>query len=183
MPKKKLSLATLLNKMTARKRAVCRRVYDDFKDSFESLPGGLHNHQVWRGGYRDHVEEVMNIGCLLYIGLNSKRKLPFSLGDTLFVLFLHDMDKLLRFEKVDNKVIQKHAYGEHFVKKIGSLLRRTYHYQLSADELNALQYTHGEGKDYSPTQRVMKPLTALVHCCDIISARIWFDYGRNEKNW
>ena len=46
---------------------------------------------------------------------------------------------------------------------------------LTAAQRNALRYAEGEKEDYHPTKRIMNPLAAFVHCCDTISARIWFD--------
>jgi hypothetical protein len=46
---------------------------------------------------------------------------------------------------------------------------------LTDDQSNALRYVEGEGNDYSNAKRVMGPLAAFCHLCDVTSARIWFD--------
>ena len=46
----------------------------------------------------------------------------------------------------------------------------------------ALKYIHGEGDDYQKDKRVMTPLCAFCHCCDVISARIFFDYPKQLSN-
>lgn len=48
-------------------------------------------------------------------------------------------------------------------------------FPLTKIQLNALTYVEGEKNDYHPSKRIMNPLAAFVHCCDTISARIWFD--------
>ena len=183
MKPKKLKLEVLIKKMTIKQQDVCNKIRKNFASSFDIIPGSSHNHQAWVGGYKDHLEEVMNIAYVLYESLNMRRKLDFSLSSGLFLLFLHDMDKVFRYEISSGNVVQKELYNVGFVKKITTLIRQKYNYILNKRELNALQYVHGEGKDYSSKKRVMDPLTAFVHCCDIISARIWFDKGKDNLYW
>ena len=73
--------------------AACRRILAEHRELFATVQGSTHNHQAWRGGYLDHVSEVMNIAVLLYEQLAAKRPLPFSLSDLLLVVFLHDIEK------------------------------------------------------------------------------------------
>jgi hypothetical protein len=181
--KKKFSLDTLLGMMIPRHRVVCNRIRADFSPQFNLIPGSSYNHQTWQGGYRDHIEEIMNVACILYDSLSKRRPLKFSLSEGLFVLFLHDMDKLHRYEVVNGHVIRKYDYAKGFIEKTKLLLKKSYAYVLSPKEANALEYVHGEGKDYSSKRRVMNELAAFVHCCDIISARIWFDKGSDERYW
>ena len=180
---RKLPLDSLLNRIDAHRRKVCESIVKDFDYKFNNFPGGLKKHQNWVGGYKDHVEETMNIAVVLYENLNEKRRLDFTLSQVLFCTFLHDFDKLLRFEKKGNKFIKKDSYHSGFVNTIADLLKDKYKYKLSSEEINAIKYTHGEGKDFHPTKRIMKPLATLVHCADAISARIWFNKGRNDKSW
>lgn len=56
-----------------------------------------------------------------------------------------------------------------------------YNFHLTEDHLNAIKYAHGEGNDFKQTEHVSKPLAAFLHCCDTISARIWFDYPKEEN--
>ena len=67
-----------------------------------------------------------------------------------------------------------------FVK---NYLKEKYGYVLSKEEFNAIKYMHGENEDYHPTKKIMLSLTAFVHCCDIISARIWFNKGKDKNYW
>lgn len=55
--------------------------------------GSTNNHQAWRGGYIDHIREVMNVAVILYDTLSELRPFPFSLSDALVVLFSHDIEK------------------------------------------------------------------------------------------
>ena len=101
------------------------------------------------------------------IVLTKVDKLPFSLSDVMLVLFLHDIEKPLKYGSkykldISNEEIRKSLISE-------------YEIELSSVHISALKYIHGEGNDYSPTKRMMNPLSAFCHCCDIISARIFFD--------
>src|ERR1700712_2558364 len=78
-----------------------QRIYDDHRARFEAAPGASKNHQVWPGGYVDHVTEAMNIALQLFDTLNALRPLPFTKADMLLVLFLHDLEKPFRYQYVD----------------------------------------------------------------------------------
>ena len=180
--KPKLNLEQLLNEIEPEKSKICQLVLTDFKDDFRHLPGAKTKHQNWEGGLRDHIEETMNIACALFEPLNSRRKLPFTLSEVLFMLFFHDFDKVTRYghkEELPQSQLDHHQ----LLKITVNTIKNRYGYQFTTEELNVLSYVHGENKDYHPTERVMLPLTAFVHCCDIISARIWFDQGKDELTW
>lgn len=173
---RKLSLVELLNKIEPSKADVCRKILADFKEEIEKIPGSRVKHQDWTGGYRDHVLEIMNVSVVLYDALNNLRKLKFSLSETLFVLFIHDLDKIFRYSRDKLIIDDPHLFLIDFMKN-------KYSFEFSNEELNAIKYIHGENKDYHPTKRIMLPLTAFTHCCDIISARMWFHDGRDKENW
>ena len=184
LKQKKQSLQKLISKMTPRQQSVCMGIISDFKSKFDRIPGSLHNHQVWIGGYRDHVEEILNIACITYTTLSGKRKLDFTLGESIFVLFLHDLDKLYRYDiSSDGSVVSRAHYNSDYLKSIRRMLRTKYKYAMKDEELNALKYVHGEGNDYSSKKRVMCSLAAFVHCADIISARIWYNKGQDDAYW
>lgn len=183
MKKKKFSLTSLLYKIEPKKRLVCNAILKDLSQEFNLYPGSMTKHQQWKGGYRDHVEEVMNIACALYEALDARRRLAFSLSDALFILFIHDLDKILRYKRVQNAYVQIRKFSQEAHREVVRMLTKEYGHTFTKQELNALAYIHGEGVDYHPTKRVMQPLAAFVHCCDMISARIWHDKGRDEQWW
>ena len=137
---------------------------------FNSSKGSATKHQAWSGGYRAHIAEVMNIAVVTFEALEHIRPLPFSLSDALLGCFLHDIEK-----------IWKHAidYDDQEIVDKNKILNDEFH--LTDDLWNAIKYTHGEGDDYHPTERIQKPLAAFVHHCDNTSARIWFDQPRLER--
>lgn len=160
----------------------CRRILKENEKLFKTVPGSIHNHQNWPGGYWDHIREVMNIAVLFYQKTNPLRTLPFSLSDALLVLFLHDLEKPWKYEVASNgelrhKKEMSTPETEHWFRD-----KKLYEYGivLTAEQKNAMLYVHGEMGDYSSRQRMMGPLAAFCHICDIFSARIWFEYPRDD---
>jgi hypothetical protein len=134
--------------------------------------GSSYNHQAWKGGYLDHVVETMNIACWLYE--TSPRVLPFKLEDALVVMFLHDIEKPFKGEHTWPTKEARRQFRETFIQQnqVG----------LTEEQQNALRYVEGEYDDYSNTERKMGPLAAFCHCADVMSARLWFNQGK-EPTW
>ena len=160
----------LINKIDSPNRDRCLNLLNDNYNRFLNSPGSAKKHQNWVGGYIDHIEETMNMAIILYHQMNSIRTLKFTISDVLLVLFLHDLEK--PFKYVDPSIS---FTGDD--AKLNFILIKCQQYSigLSDDHLNALKYIHGEGNDYCE-ERVQGPLAAFAHVCDVISARIWFDY-------
>ncbi len=183
MKSPKLRLTELISRMDYNEAVVARRVYADYKAVIETIPGSSTKHQVWEGGYLSHIEEAMNIALLLHESLSSCRSIDATLSDALFCTFLHDFDKVQRYRFKDGQNSAIAKYSADMVDKTIALLQDNYGYTLSANQINALKYAHGEGLDYHPSDRVMLPLATIVHCADVISARVWFDKGRLHDSW
>lgn len=173
----KISLNELILKLTPNQQRVAQKIIQTFEKDFWKIPGSRAKHQAWEGGYVSHLEEAMNIASILLRALKDVRPLPFTESDALFMLFLHDCDKLFRYSS--STPLPHDDAQDLFLET----LKETWGYQLTPEEKNALMYVHGEGSDYNEVQRVMLPLAAFIHCCDIISARIWFDFGREHQSW
>lgn len=159
-------------------REACGRILKEHEGLFRRVQGSTYNHQAWPGGYYDHVQDAMNIACILYESLSAARPLPFSLSDALLVMFLHDIEKPWKYEKAPDGGIQEipelrdkdaqHAFRN---RKLAE-----YDVALTPDQQNAMKFVEGEYKEYSNKRRVSGPLAAFCHLCDVTSARIWFDY-------
>ena len=170
-----LNLHQLLSLIDEPNRAACLSLWNENKDRFQKAPGSLTKHQAWPGGYVGHLEEVMNFGYKLFNQMDSMRKLDFTLSDIMLVLFLHDLEKPFRYVEPKTE-FESHEKKEYFIQN----MIETYSITLSDNHKNALKYIHGEGEEYSRTERIQKPLAAFVHICDVASARIWFDYPKNS---
>ena len=161
-------------------RGVCVRILADNRILFQTVQGASHNHQAWPGGYFDHVQETMNIAIVLYETLHTLRPLHFTLADALLVNFFHDIEKPWKYELGENGELY---YREELKDKMAQRIFRTqklheYGIQLTEEQDNAIRYIEGEFDDYTNERRVMGPLAAFCHMCDVASARIWFDHPR-----
>lgn len=133
--------------------------------------GSSHNHQAWEGGYLDHVTEALNLACWLYE--TSPRPLPFKLEDALVVMFLHDIEKPFKGQCKWPTKEDRREFRNTFIQQNQIALTDV--------QKNALEYVEGE-HDYSNTERKMNELAAFCHCCDILSARVWYSKGK-EHAW
>lgn len=151
-------------------RMACMKLYQDNVDLFNTMQGSTHNHQAWKGGYNDHICEVMNI-CILLYPIYQMRKQDFLLQDALLVCFLHDLEKPWKSKSTD--------------KLSGRLLRalkiNEYGITLTEQHLNAIEYVEGERENYSRDKRTMNELAAFCHIADVWSARIWHNYPKQEN--
>lgn len=171
------SLEKLVTLIDEPNRSACVRILSDHWDLFATVQGSTHNHQAWPGGYFDHVREAMNIAVVLYQQLSALRPLPFSLSDILLVVYLHDIEKPWKYELVDGQLQHKadmQGKAAHQAFRMAMLAK--YGVTLTADHENGLKYAEGELADYTNQRRVMGPLAALAHMCDVASARLWFDH-------
>lgn len=172
------SLEEALNLIDEPNRSSCIKMLADNKGLFQTVQGSTHNHQAWPGGYRDHVQEICNIAIFLYPAYNGIRRLPFSLSDALLVLFLHDLEKPWKYETGEDKklhhIAEMKTKADHQSFRMKKL--KEYGIKLTPEQENGLKYAEGELDDYSGQKRVMGPLAAFAHLCDVTSARIWFDH-------
>lgn len=152
-------------------RACCRRLLEELlgDPDLASAQGSMHNHQAWPGGYLDHVAEVVDLAFVQYEALSKIRPLPFTLSEALLVLFLHDIEKPWKYGKGHRFLhkLDRHLFRMKLIKDSGI--------ELTSEQENAIKYVEGEGDDYTPGERVMGPLAAFCHTCDVLSARMWWD--------
>jgi hypothetical protein len=184
------NLDTLLNEIPGPNGDACRALYADYKELFETAPGASHNHQVWPGGYADHVTDAMNMASLLYDSLAStNRPLPFTKADALLVLFLHDLEKPFRYViSTDGTLLENPDIPD---KKASANKRlevmTKYGIKLDTQQANAMKHVEGiRDEEYVRDARIMGELAALCHCADTLSARLWYNYplpkGTDEWN-
>ena len=172
------SVESLVHRIDNPNGAACAKILADHRTLFATVQGSTNNHQAWRGGYLDHVSEVMNIAVVLYEQLSAKRPLPFSLSDLLLVVFLHDIEKPWKYELgADGQLHHKaEMQGKAAHQKFRMEMLGKYGITLTAEHENGLKYAEGELNDYTNKQRMMGPLAAMAHMCDVASARLWFDF-------
>lgn len=178
-----LSIEQMLDFLPEPNRSSCLQIMNDHERRFKIVQGSTNNHQNWRGGYYDHIQEVMNIALVLFQSLDAARKLPFTLTDALLIVFLHDIEKPWKYEVIDGELREIASMRDKDVQ-IQYRLKLLYDYNinLTGEQENAMRYVEGEGKDYSNRRRVAGPLAAFCHLCDVTSARIWFDHPAKEDD-
>ena len=181
MAEKYYTFSELLEMIDKPNQTACQKIYDANKEMFDKAKGSTVKHQAWKGGYLGHITEVMNIAIRIYNSLEESRKFPFTLSDCLVVLFLHDLEKPWKYGGTDEEKAELQSYpnNKEFIR--AKIIEYGFH--ITSEEWNGLQYVHGEGEDYDPSILIQSPLAALVHCCDTISARIWYDYPKKKDSW
>lgn len=134
-------------------------------------PGSRHNHHTWPGGFLDHTLQLLEAADVLLAGLPSVHDLPDDVTPTAVktVLLLHDVEKPFKYTDGLPDAWSKEDYLATGIRQWGL--------QLSPAELKAVRHAHGELDDYNAHGRAMDPLGAVVHACDVISARAWHDRG------
>ncbi len=155
------------------------QMYDDNHDAYIIAQGSSHNHQAWEWGYYDHIKEVCFFAELYYNALETTwRKIDFSLWDAILTLFLHDLEKSIKYAGTSEQKKELDSfkcYQEFIFSKA-----KEYWIQLSDMHKNAIKYVHWELDDYSNLHRTQTPLAAFIHHCDNTSARIFSDYPLPE---
>lgn len=168
-----------LDELVSRLPDQARELYSEHRSKMLSSPGSSSKHQAWPGGYADHVTATCDIAEELYSLWSSdeRRPLSFELDDALLVLFLHDLEKPFKYSPAaspQEAELQKLARED--PSGLKDILISRHGIELSAEQRNALRYIHGEpDSEYSPEERLAGRLAAFCHCCDYLSARLWFD--------
>ena len=173
------------------------KFHDDHLEEILTAKGSSHNHQAWYGGYHDHVVQCLTIADDLWKGTAGylecgvpgyaprlvKNELMFKFENVALVLYFHDIEKIFKYggrrSIYDEKVLTNKDiwyYG---------ILPEKYGIRFEHNELNALEYIHGEGNDYKKDERVMHPLAAFCHTVDVLSARVfhnarWLAHSEEE---
>lgn len=165
--------------------AICHRIFKDHRALFEKTRGSTHNHQIWDGGYIDHVTDGMNYAFHLYdFDAGFGRPLPFSKSDALLIFFLHDLEKPWRIEVLEDGTVRNRdgLDSKQAFKTFREQRLKEYGLELTAAQHNGLTYVEGEISDYSSKRRVMNELAAFCHKVDVWSARGWYDYPKAEND-
>ncbi len=172
----------------------CLKMYEDDKHMYISAPGSSHNHQHWSGWYYDHIRDVCYLAEQFYGLLVSLGRRPdFSLGDVILTLFLHDLEKPVKYSWTEEQKQELYSFctdenDKWWYQNFILYKAEKYGIVLSDIHLNAIKYVHGEWDDYTWNKRTQLPLAAFIHSCDTMSARMFYDYPlvgdrvRNKSN-
>ena len=163
-------LIGLMNGDTSYKHIVA--FHNQYSSEMAVARGSNVKHQAWEGGYADHIAECLRIAWHMYKGLREIRPLPFELSSACKVLYFHDIEKIWKYghNKPPFVAMDKMAWYHVYLPQRGICF--------SNEEVNAFTHIHGEvgyGQD-----RRMGGLGAFCHSCDVLSARMWWNYGRGD---
>ncbi len=165
-------------------RSSCKKILEENRKLFQTVQGSTHNHQNWPGGYIDHVQEIMNITVFQYQAMHRRRPLPFSLSDLLLVVYLHDVEKPWKYDLgQDGQLEYKSSMKtkvDHQRFRMSKL--KEYGIVFTSEQENGMKYAEGELGDYSNLRRVMGPLAAVAHICDVTSSRVWYNHPREVND-
>lgn len=139
------------------------------QSEYPHAPGSSCNHQNWSGGYYDHIDDCLNWAIKLYDVINP----PCLLSDVVYVIFLHDIEKPIKY------CAPEYVMGRSD-QSIRARLMDDFGIIPNEEQMNALKYIHGEGIDYRKDKRVMSELAAFCHIVDTLSARI-FHSNKNTQ--
>ncbi|MGV8168725.1 MAG: hypothetical protein ACP5N3_01585 [Candidatus Nanoarchaeia archaeon] len=148
------TLENLVNYIEEPNRSICLQFMNENAELLSTAYGSKSNHQAWKGGYIDHIQEVMNFGIVLYNEIDNLRKNTFSLSDAMLVLFLHDIEKPWKYNFENGQAEMKpEMTSRKYVKEFAADIISKYGFVLNDDIKNGLEYVEGERDNYSPGKR------------------------------
>lgn len=171
------------------RRALYEFMHDaDHRARIDWAPGSRGAHHDWEGGYAEHLRQAMWIvahNFVLFERSGRMNELPeeeqFTQSDALTVLFLHDIEKpfIYDFDEkgavvkiVDMPKEERKAFRVDMIEKYG--------FEITPTMKNALEHVEGVRDEYYVAgERVDKPLAALVHAADNLSARGFYSHRGN----
>jgi hypothetical protein len=147
-------------------------------------PGSSGNHQSWPGGYMDHIRQFNGFVEQQFRLMDDELvidRLPpeerFTLSEALTVGALHDIEKPFIYTPTEaGHFVRDPIFKDKDAKaKLRDDLISYYGIELTPNQQNAMRYVEGiPDSEYTPGDRIMSPLAALVHMADIYSARICY---------
>ena len=154
-------------------------LYNAIEKDFTTAPAAVKYHHNWQGGLYTHTMQVINIAVNLFNKWEDE--LDVKLDDVIIVSFIHDLDKMYKYElrplseKKDNKPFYayKHKNRATYPPEMDVLRILAEHgISLTREQTEALAWHHGGWSDASKTYRSNSQLAAFVHVADLFSARV-----------
>jgi hypothetical protein len=156
------------------------KVYSDQKQAMMEMPASTKYHHSYKRGYHDHVQQVMFFAIRIYNFMGKSVVLDFSKDDIILMSFVHDMDKLEKYEETgeyksgESKGKPKFAYELDWAidpyAKVCLMLAR-YGILLTDEQLHALTFHAGGWSEFVKYGSDMNQLATMLHCADMLSAK------------
>lgn len=83
--------------------------HQEHLDLMRQMPASIKQHHNYKGGYHDHILEVMRNAYNLYLPMRAE--LDFALSDLMTAAYIHDLDKLLYRYEVDKEEATEKQYS------------------------------------------------------------------------
>ena len=139
-------------------------LHEECLAAIDSAKGSSQNHQAWRGGYRDHLTQCLIVAEWAYKCVAAYHgPPPFRFESAVVAIYFHDWEKLWKYADPPHpQPPDKMEFVRQVLPARGIVL--------TDEELNAVEYAHGEpDHEYRKDRKAMGRLAALVHaavdCC------------------
>jgi len=145
-----------------------------YKVLIEMVPASVKYHHNWTGGYQDHVRQVIEKAVMLYSSTGDI-KLNFTLDDVILVAYIHDLDKLFRYQRMKQPKDGREwefagDYPSYDDSAKVAMMCAEFGILLTDVHLEALAMHHGGWSANS--SRTMTPLAVILHSADLMSTYI-----------
>ena len=166
-------------------------LYQQVEKWMNEYPAAVRHHHWWPGGYREHIEQVMNNALAIHEHLKQQEadyelegKVDYTLDSLIICAFLHDFDKIGRYSKTDftkdswkkNRMPFEYKKETYAVEESATVVARAAKHglHLTDYEIHALSLAHGGWSDIMQRnyQPQMHPLAVVLHCADLLSGHI-----------
>ena len=151
-------------------------LYNSIKPLFYIYPASISHHHSYEGGLAKHTYEVIklaiNIKILLkyiyfdsYIFINQLKD-----EDIIKVAFIHDIEKINEYEmNYKGKFIKKQNLYQYLTPELKTIEQtKLFGIHLNENQVQALFSMHGGWNEY---KLQLYPLSAILHCADLLSSR------------
>ncbi|RDJ35149.1 MAG: hypothetical protein DWQ19_09955 [Crenarchaeota archaeon] len=146
-----------------------QKFHESHLELINDARGSNTKHHSWTGGYRDHIEQCLDLAFSLVEQYN----FGFYPKSVFLVLYFHDIEKIFKYSVLPRNQEEAKLAIEDKDKYYNQFLPQKYKIAFTSEEKNALKYIHGEGDDYG-SEKIMNSLAGLCHACDTMSARCFF---------
>lgn len=131
-------------------------------------------HHHWAGGYFEHVFQVMSISASIFEDLSKNSTLDFSLSDLLIAAYVHDLDKLERYEVDETSPtgFRKKKYKN--CNETAHVLQICSHFNfiLTMEQVHAITFHHG-GWSVDKAYDGLSQMATILHSADLLSANVY----------
>lgn len=164
-------------------REKIKSIYLDLRANMEYYPASTKYHHKDFGGHGDHTAQVMELSINIYNSLKESCA-DFNLDDVILVAFVHDLDKLWRYQQIKERkeggpifeYKELEVPYDEYSKTIAECFRRGL--ELKDIHIEAIDHHHGGWAQdlssvYNYRSKNIGKLATILHCADMLSCSLW----------